>query len=97
MIQKTNIDALHKEGKSQKVITESRGGFSELGAPGKYRNCTHLPRSTVMFLFCRDAYAQWCPIVVSNVSTFCMYMLKWDSFIYIYIYSCSRLFFSFML
>ncbi len=25
MIQKTNIDALHKEGKSQKVITESCG------------------------------------------------------------------------
>ncbi len=38
MIQKTNIDTLHKKGKSQRVITESRGGFSELGAPGKYRN-----------------------------------------------------------
>ncbi len=25
MVQKTNIDALHKEGKSQRVITERRG------------------------------------------------------------------------
>ncbi len=38
----------------------SRGGFSELGAPGKYKNralyiCTHLPRSPLRFLFCRDA------------------------------------------
>ncbi len=29
MIQKTNIDALHKEGKSQKVITERCGLFTE--------------------------------------------------------------------
>ncbi len=29
MIQKTNIDTLHKEGKSQKVITERCGLFTE--------------------------------------------------------------------
>ncbi len=36
--------------------TALRGGFSELGAPGKYWNgalyiCTHLPRSTLRFFF----------------------------------------------
>ncbi len=35
-----------------------------------------LPRSTLSFLFVvMLAAAQWCPIVVSNVSTFFMYML----------------------
>ncbi len=29
MVQKTNIDALHKEGKSQRVITERCGLFTE--------------------------------------------------------------------
>ncbi len=29
MIQKTNIDTLHKEGKSQKIITERCGLFTE--------------------------------------------------------------------
>ncbi len=54
----------------------SRGGFSELGPSGKYRNralyiCTHLPRLTLRFLLVvMLAAAQWCPIVVSNVSTF---------------------------
>ncbi len=58
-----------------------QGGFSELWAPGKYRNgglyiCTHLSRSTLRFLFLvvMLAAAQWCPIAVSNVSTFFMYM-----------------------
>ncbi len=45
---------------SVKALSAGRGGFSELGAPGKYRNgalyiCTHLPRSTLRFLFCRNA------------------------------------------
>ncbi len=57
----------------------SHGGFSELAAPGKYRNgalyiCTHLPRSTFSFVVMLAA-AQWCPIVESNVSTLFMYML----------------------
>ncbi len=30
MIQKTNIDALHKEGKSQKVITVQKWLFQEM-------------------------------------------------------------------
>ncbi len=37
MIQKMNIDTLHKEGKSQKVITE-RGGCSQ-GAVSKHITC----------------------------------------------------------
>ncbi len=37
MIQKTNIDTLHKEGKSQRVITE-RGGCSR-SAVSKYIKC----------------------------------------------------------
>ncbi len=37
MVQKTNIDNLHKEGKSQKVITE-RGGFSQ-SAVSKHVKC----------------------------------------------------------
>ncbi len=62
-------------------MVSGRGRFSELGAPGKYRNgalyiFTHLPRSILRFLFVvMLANEQWCPIVVSNVSTFFMYML----------------------
>ncbi len=37
MIQKTNIDTLHKEGKSQKVIAE-RGGCSQ-SAVSKHFKC----------------------------------------------------------
>ncbi len=37
MIQKTNIDTLHKEGKSQRVITE-RGGCSQ-SAVSKHIKC----------------------------------------------------------
>ncbi len=37
MVQKTNIDNLHKEGKSQKVITE-RGGSSQ-SAVSKHVKC----------------------------------------------------------
>ncbi len=37
MVQKTNIDALHKEGKSQRVITE-RGGCSQ-SAVSKHIKC----------------------------------------------------------
>ncbi len=87
-----------------KVCVETlvcRGGFCELGAPGKYRNgalyiCTYLPRSTLRFLFVvMLAAAQWCPMVVSNVSKsnqrlIFINMLKWDSLIYIYIYSFRR-------
>ncbi len=57
-------------------LTQIRGGFSELGAPGKYRNgalyiCTHLPdQPWGSFFAVMLAAAQWCPIVVSNVSTF---------------------------
>ncbi len=43
------------------------------------------------------AAAQWWPIVESKVSTFFMYMLEWDSLIYIYIYSYSRHVYYFML
>ncbi len=84
-------------------ILVCRGGFCELGAPGKYRNgalyiCTYLPRSTLRFLFVvMLAAAQWCPMVVSNVSTFFINMLRWDSLIYIYIYSFRRHFYHFML
>ncbi len=35
MVQKTNIDTLHKEGKSQRVITE-RGGCSRRSAVSKH-------------------------------------------------------------
>ncbi len=37
MVHKTNIDALHKEGKSQRVITE-RGGCS-MSAVSKHIKC----------------------------------------------------------
>ncbi len=37
MVQKTNIDALHKEGKSQRIITE-RGGCSG-SAVSKHIKC----------------------------------------------------------
>ncbi len=37
MIQKTNIDTLHKEGKSQKVINESCGCLQ--GAVSKHIKC----------------------------------------------------------
>ncbi len=41
---------------TSELVDISRGGFGELGAPGKYRNgalyiCTHLPISTLRFLF----------------------------------------------
>ncbi len=54
-----------------------RGGFSELGAPGKYRNgalyiCTNLPRSTLKFLFCCDAY---CCTMVPHSCVQCFYIL----------------------
>ncbi len=58
-----------------------RGGFSELGAPGKYRNGEntfahiYLDQPWGSFFVVMLAAAQWCPIVVSNVSTFFMYML----------------------
>ncbi len=47
-----HADILHL----QSMIWPARGGFSELGAPGEYRNgalyiCTHLPRSTLRFIF----------------------------------------------
>ncbi len=55
-----------------------RGGFSELGAPGKYRNgalyiCTHLPRSTLRFLFCRDAC---CCTMVPHSCVQCFYIFS---------------------
>ncbi len=51
-------------------IILTRGGFSELGAPGKYRNgaiyiWTYLPRSTLRFLNCRDACC--CTMALSSM------------------------------
>ncbi len=59
------------------ILLSVRGGFSELGAPGKYRNgalyiCTNLPRSTLRFLFCRDAC---CCTMVPHSCVQCFYML----------------------
>ncbi len=58
------------------VYNMVRGGFSELGAPGKYRNgalyiCTHLPRSTLRFLFCCDAC---CCTMVPHSCVQCFYI-----------------------
>ncbi len=57
-----------------------RGGFSELGPQANIGMgpCTfahiYLDQHWGSFLVMMLAIAQWCPIVVSNVSTFFMYM-----------------------
>ncbi len=76
--------------------TVSRGGFSELGAPGKYRNgalyiCTHLPDHPWGF------FLLWCLLLHNGATLNCViYMILWDPFIYIhladtFILSCCRL------
>ncbi len=67
--------ATNLPGLSQTLFAQTNGTsagllvhLSELGAPGKYRNgtlsiCTHLPRSTLRFIFCCDACC--CTMVLS--------------------------------
>ncbi len=78
----------------------TRGRFSELGAPGKHRNGAiyiahiYLDQPWGFFFVVMLAAAQWCLIIVSNVSTFFMYVIM--GFFHLnYIYSFSRHFYSF--
>ncbi len=62
-------------------LSTVRGGFSDLGAPGNIGMGPYtfahiyLDQPWGSFFVVMLAAAQWCPIVVSNVSTFFMYML----------------------